>query len=176
MLKTRELGYIWFFVFKKRGGDVANPKGNPENLKPVRTKDEARKRGANGGKKSGEARRRKRDVKQSISLLLDMAANGAREEKLAEMGFAEEDRTNMNALIAGMYAKAISGDIAAFKALMDYGGFNPEQKMRDKERKARIKAMNSRNEYFAVEPEDDNQGEDVLIYLPENGRDDDGSS
>ena len=36
-------------------GDVANARGNPENLKPVRTTDEAKKRGAAGGKKSGAA-------------------------------------------------------------------------------------------------------------------------
>lgn len=34
--------------------------GKPENLKPVRTKEEARKRGKNGGIASGKARREKR--------------------------------------------------------------------------------------------------------------------
>ena len=33
---------------------------NPENLKPVKTKKEARERGRNGGIKSGEAKRKKK--------------------------------------------------------------------------------------------------------------------
>lgn len=155
---------------------MANPKGNLGNLQPVRTKEEARKRGANGGKKSGEARRRKRDARQAISLLLDMAAQGNIEENLAVLGFEQEDRTNMNALAARMFQKAMTGDVAAFKVLMDYGGFNPDQKLRDKERKVRIKNMDNRNVSLGDEQaQDDVQIEDVLIYLPENGRDDDGA-
>lgn len=38
--------------------------GKTENLKPVRTKEEAKERGANGGKKSGEARRKKKLMSQ----------------------------------------------------------------------------------------------------------------
>jgi hypothetical protein len=40
------------------------PKGRTENLRPVRTKAEARARGHNGGKKSGEARREKKFMSQ----------------------------------------------------------------------------------------------------------------
>mgnify|MGYP001240329708 CR=1 FL=1 len=43
---------------------------NNENLKPVRTKNEARERGRNGGKKSGEVRRRKADFRKTLNLLL----------------------------------------------------------------------------------------------------------
>lgn len=43
---------------------------NNENLKPVRTKNEARERGRNGGKKSGEVRRRKADFRRTLNLLL----------------------------------------------------------------------------------------------------------
>ena len=74
---------------------MANPKGNPQNLKPVRTKEEAKKRGAAGGKKSGAARRKKRDARQAIRYVLDMAATGKLDEKLEGLGFDEEDRTNM---------------------------------------------------------------------------------
>ena len=39
---------------------MANPKGNIGNLSPVRTKEEAKKRGKNGGVKSGVARAEKK--------------------------------------------------------------------------------------------------------------------
>lgn len=42
-----------------------------KNLKPARTKSEARERGKKGGVKSGEARRKKRDVQQIAKDLLD---------------------------------------------------------------------------------------------------------
>lgn len=148
---------------------MANAKGNPENLKPVRTKDEAKKRGAAGGKKSGDSRRKKRDAKQAISLLLNMAAKENIEKNLKQLGYNAEDLTNMNALMARLFTKAMTGDVAAFKALMDYGGFHPDQELRDKERRARITALEDGGGY--PDPDgDDEDKEDVIIYLPDNGK------
>ncbi len=152
---------------------MANPKGNPQNLQPVRTTDEAKKRGAAGGKKSGAARRKKRDARQAIRYVLDMAATGKLDEKLEGLGFDEEDRTNMTGLTVAMMMRAASGDVSAYKALMDYGGFHPDQKLKDRESRARIAAMENGGGASGVDQED-GVGDDVLIYMPENGRDDDG--
>lgn len=151
---------------------MANPKGAPENLRPVRSKEEAKKRGAAGGKKSGETRRKKRDAKQAISLLLGMAAKDNLEKNLKQLGYDTEDLTNMNALMARMFTKAMSGDVAAFKALMDYGGFHPDQKLRDQEREARIRALDDDGYPDTGGDLEEDDGEDVHIYLPDNGRDD----
>ena len=62
---------------------MAKKGGAPENLDPVRTKEEAKKRGRNGGIKSGEARRNKRDAKNAMNLLLNMAAKGQLKDNLA---------------------------------------------------------------------------------------------
>jgi len=43
---------------------------NEQNLKPVRTKREARERGRNGGKASGAVRRRKADFRRTLNMLL----------------------------------------------------------------------------------------------------------
>lgn len=152
---------------------MANPKGNPQNLQPVRTTDEAKKRGAAGGKKSGAARRKKRDARQAIRYVLDMAATGKLDEKLEGLGFDEEDRTNMTGLTVAMMMRAVSGDVSAYKALMDYGGFHPDQKLKDRESRARIAAMENGGGASGVD-QGDGVGDDVLIYMPENGRDDDG--
>nr|WP_325295010.1 hypothetical protein [uncultured Oscillibacter sp.] len=152
---------------------MANPKGNPQNLQPVRTTDEAKKRGAAGGKKSGAARRKKRDARQAIRYVLDMAATGKLDEKLEGLGFDEEDRTNMTGLTVAMMMRAASGDVSAYKALMDYGGFHPDQKLKDRESRARIAAMENGGGASGVD-QGDGVGDDVLIYMPENGRDDDG--
>lgn len=152
---------------------MANPKGNPQNLKPVRTTEEARKRGAAGGVQSGKARRKKRDARQAIRYVLDMAATGKLDEKLEGLGFDEEDRTNMTGLTVAMMMRAASGDVSAYKALMDYGGFHPDQKLKDRESRARIAAMESGGGASGVDP-DESGSDDVVIYMPENGRDDDG--
>mgnify|MGYP001032292747 CR=1 FL=1 len=155
---------------------MANPKGTPENLKPVRSSDEARKRGAAGGKASGVARRKKRDARSAISLLLNMPVRESLEENMEEMGFQEEDWTNMNAMWARIFTDAMSGDKAAQKMILDYGGFSPEFMLREKESKAKIKAMKEESERRTMygDSVDGQRGDadDVQIYLPDNGRDD----
>ena len=44
---------------------------NEQNLKPVKTKKEARERGRNGGIASGKARREKKTIQKILSELLD---------------------------------------------------------------------------------------------------------
>ncbi|MCI9507993.1 MAG: hypothetical protein HFF62_15765 [Oscillospiraceae bacterium] len=155
---------------------MANPKGNPENLKPVRTTDEAKKRGAAGGRASGAARRKKRDARSAISLLLNMAVRESLEENMEEMGFQEEDWTNMNAMWARIFTDAMSGDKAAQKMILDYGGFNPEFMLREKESKAKIRAMKEESERRTMYGDnvDGQRGDadDIQIYLPDNRRDD----
>lgn len=152
---------------------MANPKGNPQNLQPVRTKEEAKKRGAAGGKKSGASRRKKRDARQAIRYVLDMAATGKLDEKLEELGFDEEDRTNMTGLTVAMMMRAASGDVSAYKALMDYGGFHPDQKLKERESKARISSMeaSARRDIGMLAPlgagDDGEEAEDTIIYIPE---------
>ena len=149
---------------------MANPKGNPENLKPVRTTDAA------GGRASGAARRKKRDARSAISLLLNMAVRESLEENMEEMGFQEEDWTNMNAMWARIFTDAMSGDKAAQKMILDYGGFNPEFMLREKESKAKIRAMKEESERRTMYGDnvDGQRGDadDIQIYLPDNRRDD----
>ena len=47
---------------------------NEKNLKPVRSKEEARERGKKGGIKSGETRRRKAALRNTMNRLLTMQA------------------------------------------------------------------------------------------------------
>lgn len=44
---------------------------NEQNLKPVRTKSEARERGRNGGIKSGEVRGQRKTLKEELLILLE---------------------------------------------------------------------------------------------------------
>ena len=66
-----------------------------ENLKPVRSKEEARERGRAGGIASGKARREKRDRKQMASDLLDLTMQGAGVDKIKK--FFGMKNTELNA-------------------------------------------------------------------------------
>lgn len=113
---------------------MAKKGGAPENLKPVRTKEEARERGRNGGKKSGEARRRKRDAQQAARLILNLpVSTDAMENNLKKMHIDEEDFTNRVALFARAFTQAMTGDVKAMQFIVEMAGETPDQQL-DKKR------------------------------------------
>lgn len=96
---------------------------NEQNLRPVRTKEEARKRGRNGGKKSGEVRRQKRDMRQYAELLLSLEVSNARDyNRLSAMGIPMEVIDNKMLVVAGLVKQAQKGDVAAVKELRNLIG------------------------------------------------------
>lgn len=126
---------------------------------------------------SGKSRRKKRDARQAIRYVLDMAATGKLDEKLEGLGFDEEDRTNMTGLTVAMMMRAASGDVSAYKALMDYGGFHPDQKLKERESRARVSSMeaSTRRDTGMLAPPggmgDGEEAGDTIIYIPEIEKD-----
>lgn len=60
---------------------------HPENLRPVRTSEEARERGRAGGIASGKARREKATMKKTLEMLLESnSKNGQTYRELATLG------------------------------------------------------------------------------------------
>ena len=166
---------------------MAKKGGAPENLDPVRTKEEAKKRVRNGGVKSGEARRNKRDAKNAMNLLLDMAAKGQIKSNLEELGFPKEDQTNMVALQARLFTMAMSGNLQAYDRILKISGNDPEENRKERESKAadkrknaesqaRVEAMERRDSApiatggYGDMDDEDGETEDVIIFLPDNGR------
>ena len=80
-----------------------------ENLKPVRTVEEAREKGRKGGVKSGEARREKKLLKDTLLLLL-------------ETNRGQED------ICLALVEKARNGDTKAFEVIRDTIGQKPVDK------------------------------------------------
>lgn len=124
---------------------------NNENLKPVRTKGEARERGRNGGKKSGEARRRKADFRKTLNLLLTSKIDSPEWTPILEaMGL---ESTLESAVNAAMIREALSGNVKAYEAIAKYSGQSPEpeENRRNREadtelKQARKKAVTGENE------------------------------
>lgn len=90
-------------------------KKREKNLRPVQSKTEARTRGAAGGKASGEARRKKKELRECLEILLD-------KEMKSRSG---ETMTGAEAISAKLFEKALHGDIKAFEVIRDTAGQKP---------------------------------------------------
>lgn len=101
---------------------MARKGGAPENLKPAKTADEAKQRGKNGGIKSGEARRKKRDAKQAAKLILELPCDESFAKNLKKMNIDKEDFTNVVAMYARAFTLGMQGNIAAFKFIVESAG------------------------------------------------------
>lgn len=98
---------------------------NEKNLIPMneRSKDEARELGRKGGEKSGEARRRKKDIKAKMKLLLSLHPTASQSELLKALGIPEEDADNEMLLLVAMFQAATEDrDTKAFDKVMDVLG------------------------------------------------------
>ena len=98
---------------------------NEQNLIPnsERSPEELREMAANGGRASGEARRRKKSLREAAELYLSLPVSDKRAwNKLAKDGVAPEDVDNQMAIIAGLSIKASKGDAKAAKVLFDLIG------------------------------------------------------
>ena len=85
-----------------------------ENLRPVSSKEEARERGRKGGLASGEARRKRKTLKEELLLMLS------------------EGETQRSVTLA-LIEKAMSGDTKAFEVIRDTIGEKPVDKVESKQ-------------------------------------------
>jgi hypothetical protein len=160
------------------------------NLKPIKKGDlsneELKKRQRNGGKKSGEVRRAQRDAKSAVRYLLNLNAKGTIEANLKELGFPENERTNMAALQARLFTMAMSGNLEAYMQLMKMAGYEPEENRKERESlsseirrqletEAKVAALggNVENASLAINTSDEDGHNDVVIYLPEIEKEED---
>lgn len=86
-----------------------------EDLKPVRSVDEAKEKGRKGGIASGEARRRKKTIRETLEMMLS--------------GQMPDGSTRRDAIVVALMEKALSGDVRAFEAIRDSVGEKPTEKM-----------------------------------------------
>lgn len=108
---------------------------NNENLRPVRTTNEARERGRNGGKASGVSRRRKADFRKTLNLLLTLDIDDDEwAPLLRSMGL---DCTLETALNMAMIKEGLAGNVKAFEAVAKYAGQSLQTEADDEEQRIR---------------------------------------
>ena len=112
---------------------------NDENLKPVRTKNEARERGRNGGKKSGEARRRKANFRKTLNQLLTTEIDSPEWKPVLEsLGI---ECTLESALNMSMIKEGLAGNVKAYEAIAKYVGQSQKTEIDHAEQLAKINLM-----------------------------------
>ena len=124
---------------------------NEQNLKPVRTKSEARERGRNGGKASGAARRRKANFRKTLNMLLTVEIDSEEWKPILEALGVE--CTLESALNMAMIKEGLAGNVKAYEAIAKYAGQSdkPDEDIRNREadtelKKARKQAVTGENE------------------------------
>ena len=99
-----------------------------ENLEPVRTEEEAREKGRRGGIASGIARRRKKNLRESLKVLMEMKAKDKESiEAMKENGVESEDMTNAMMVGLALLNKAKNGNVPAQRLLAELHGENEVQ-------------------------------------------------
>ena len=94
-----------------------------DNLKPLKSVDEARELGRKGGKASGEARRKKKAMREQMEMLLSLPfADEEAKEKMKELGIPVDDIDNQMALMIATYQKALTGDTSAINIVREVIG------------------------------------------------------
>jgi len=126
-----------------------------KDLKPVRTKEEAKARGRNGGIKSGEARRAKKSMRETAKALMSMEVVGENNKKnLEAFGIQKGDQNYQTAVVVRLMQKAlVEGDTSAIRLIGELTG--------DLNR-------------FGLIPEEESELVELAyptINLPNNGRD-----
>lgn len=107
---------------------------NEKNLRPARTKKEARQRGANGGKASGKARRERKAMQELAKIILNTPVEGKPEEldDIEAMCFEDFPDKHLTVGERSLFAvakKAQKGDIQALTFLRDTAGEKPVEKL-----------------------------------------------
>ena len=96
-----------------------------------RSKDEVRELNAKGGRKSGETRRKQRDMREIAKAILEHAMNEAQIDEV--LGNSKElldgDKSVMAVLTARMVQEAGKGSYKHYETLRDTAGFKPKDEI-----------------------------------------------
>lgn len=99
-----------------------------DNLVPQneRTKEEQREIAIMGGKASGEARRKKKGMKEALKLLLELDVKSPKlREQMKQLGIDDDNLTNEMALMVAQLQKAMKGDVQSANFIRDTSGQKP---------------------------------------------------
>ena len=105
---------------------------NEQNLKPIRTKSEARERGRKGGKASAKKRQQNKTFKEIINKFLDGQVSDERlKQQMIEFGFADKEVSNKSCAVFALWKETIKGNTKAFELMRDTIGEKPIEQIQN---------------------------------------------
>lgn len=156
------------------------PKGKTFEENVIRDSETARERGRNGGLKSAESKKAKKDAREAVQYFLgQMTKMENVKNNLRELGIEVGEYTNMMALVGKLWTMAMAGNLDAHAMLMKLGGYDPEEirkeresiaadRRRELELDAKVAALGQGGaSEVAVNLQDEDGDNDVVIYMPQ---------
>lgn len=107
------------------GGGENNPGGKltPFNTLP---KERVKEITSMGGKASGEAKRKRKAMREQLQVLLSLPSKSRKAQKMMkDLGLKTEDMTTQMEMLLAMYQKALQGDVQAASFVRDTSGQKP---------------------------------------------------
>lgn len=135
--------------------------GRKENLIDAahRTEEELRRMTRNGGIKSGEARRRKKTMREALEYLMYKAElSEPLKQRMRDEGIKDDDMNHQMAITRSLIAKAEAGDVQAYNAICAMIGEKPAEKVEmsgDLLTKFRVRRTKRENNGLISSSEDD---------------------
>lgn len=123
---------------------------NAENLisNDKRTPSERRENARKAGVASGEARRKKKSMKQAMNLLLSMPVSDEYREAIERFGLDANDADNQMMVMISAFKKAVSGNVDAMKFIASITGSNSMSENDRKKAKLSEKRLKLQEEEF----------------------------
>lgn len=121
-------------------------KRKEDNLIPFtseQNREEAKRNGVKGGKKSGEARRRKKTMRELAKIVNSLPLSSKNKAQLPD-GIKEDEMTFQMGFIIKVYQQALKGDTKAMKLWVELSNTLDDKKteLEIKKLKAEIKKLN----------------------------------
>ncbi len=104
---------------------------NEQNLVQNRPRAEAEALSRKGGVASGAARRKKRDLRQSMRTILELDISPKQEEQLQKLGIDPSGWTLGDVVNIMAVQTAMKGNVAAMAYCRDTAGYNPELQLKE---------------------------------------------
>ena len=136
---------------------------NEDNLRPVRTKEEARERGRKGGIASVKSRRRKKAMRERLIEALECpVVNDSVKNMMRQTGMTENG-TNWDAVTASIVIKTIQGTPGYAKLLMELLGETGAEKRAEREDKRDAKRLKMEMEEFEMKHAGNVEDNDMVL-------------
>lgn len=133
---------------------------NEGNLRPVRTKEEARERGRAGGIASGIARRARAKERQEWQELFKLALRNGDKEKIKSLSDAKgKNMAISKAMKVKLVTEALKGNLKAYELIMHYAGLDEPDSAETAAEQTNQSFMDALNERASEVWEDEKQEE-----------------